>query len=87
MDCLIKAIGPGPNQIHAYPGHPELELAILRLAAMTKDARYPQFGNYLLSERGRKRPEFGDEPFFIHEPYQRRDLVPRPQMNGLRDVK
>ncbi|KYG48815.1 glycoside hydrolase family 127 protein [Acidomyces richmondensis BFW] len=52
VDLLVKIFGPGPNQIHGYPGHPEIELALLRLYRITKDKRHLDLATYFLSERG-----------------------------------
>lgn len=40
VDLLCKTFGPGPERKHGYPGHPEIELALLRLFERTKDIRH-----------------------------------------------
>lgn len=64
IDLLMSTFGPNLDQLHGYGGHPELELAMLRLYSATKDPRHLQFGGYLLEERGQKRADQGDETYF-----------------------
>lgn len=52
MDLLCETFGPGDNQKHGYPGHPEIELSLLRLSARTRTPRYAQLAKYFLEERG-----------------------------------
>jgi len=51
-DLLCQLFGPGPAQIHGYPGHPEIELALLRLYERTGERRYYNLASYFLTERG-----------------------------------
>lgn len=52
VDLLYRTFGPGPDQKHGYPGHPEIELALLRLYHVTKDAKHFELASYFLTERG-----------------------------------
>jgi DUF1680 family protein len=52
VDLLYKTFGPGEDQKHGYPGHPEIELALLRLHAVTEDPRHLALGQYFVEERG-----------------------------------
>ena len=59
-DCIsyfMSKIGPEPEKLHIYPGHPELELALYKLYQYTKKEKYLKFMEYLLLERG-KQPSF-----------------------------
>jgi len=77
MDCFIAHFGPGEDQAHGYPGHPELELAVLRLYAVTKDPKHLEFGRYLLEARGVSREDQGGESYFPHEAKPRHeDFLP-----------
>jgi len=51
-DLLCETFGPGNAQKHGYPGHPEIELALLRLSHRTGDGKYARLGAYFLEERG-----------------------------------
>ncbi len=57
---IMDKIGPGPGQLHAYPGHEELELALVKLYHLDGDRRYLDFAKYLIDERGRT-PKFYEE--------------------------
>ncbi|KAI9737325.1 MAG: hypothetical protein M1834_009478 [Cirrosporium novae-zelandiae] len=52
VDLLCKTFGPGPEQKHGYPGHPEIELALLRLYSYTRDPKHLALARYFLDERG-----------------------------------
>jgi DUF1680 family protein len=51
-DCIDAHFGPEANKLHGYPGHPELELALAKLADVTKEPRYSQLAKYMLDQRG-----------------------------------
>jgi DUF1680 family protein len=44
--------GPGIHQLHGYPGHPEIELALMRLYDVTQEPRYLALVKYFVEERG-----------------------------------
>ena len=73
VDLMMDTFGPGPNQLHGYSGHPELELAVSRLYHVTKDPRHLAFATYLLEARGTKAADMDGESYFIWEAKQRRD--------------
>ncbi len=52
VELLFKTFGPGKDQKHGYPGHPEIELALLRLHAKTGDPKHLELARYFLEERG-----------------------------------
>lgn len=58
-DHIHSVFGPGEAQIHGYPGHPEIELALMRLYEVTGNDNYLQLANYFIEERG-ARPHFYD---------------------------
>lgn len=87
MDCFIKSIGPGTDQLHGYPGHPEFELALLRLYGATGHSRFLEFARYLLSERGQKRDDLGGDSYFEWEAKERRhDLVIPRTLDSIHDL-
>lgn len=69
----MKAFGPGSDQRPGYPGHPELELAVLRLYAITKDPRHLRFAEHMLVARGTSPAALGNQEFFIWEAKERND--------------
>ncbi|KAF2093592.1 DUF1680-domain-containing protein [Rhizodiscina lignyota] len=52
VGLLHRTFGPSPDQIHGYPGHPEIELALLRLYKRTHNPEHLQLAHYFISERG-----------------------------------
>ncbi|OCF42272.1 hypothetical protein I317_03891 [Kwoniella heveanensis CBS 569] len=85
IDLLMKTFGPGKNQLHGYPGHPELELAVLRLYSETRDPRHYSFGHYLVAARGKREPSLGGKPFFVWEAEQRKDTFFHASMASIDD--
>jgi DUF1680 family protein len=58
----------------------------LRLHALTGDDAHLDFAKYLLSERGRKRPEYNNETFFEFEARQRDDLLVPHTLDSIHDI-
>ena len=88
VDLFIHTFGPNAGQLHGYPGHPELELAILRLYDVTGDRRHLDFAHYLLEARGARTVDMDDQSYFVWEAQERRDndnVVP-PTMDKLTDL-
>lgn len=61
VDLIDTKIGPGEDQLHGYPGHPELELALVRLYKATGEERYLKLCEYMINERGTSPHFFGEE--------------------------
>lgn len=53
---LHRTFGPGPAQLRGYPGHPEIELALLRLWKRTRDPSHLALARFFLHERGTSDP-------------------------------
>ncbi len=51
-DHIDHVFGPAENQLHGYPGHPEIELALMRLFDVTQEPRYLHLVNYFIEQRG-----------------------------------
>ena len=60
-DLLCHTFGSGPDQIKAYPGHPELELALVKLARASGESRYLDLAEFFVRERGCAPPYFAEE--------------------------
>ena len=58
-DHIDRTFGPRDDQIHGYPGHQEIELALVRLYRTTDERRYLTLAKYFLDQRG-QRPHFFD---------------------------
>lgn len=52
VSLIHKEFGPGPNQRKGYPGHPEIELALLRLYKSTGNQNAYDLARFFLEERG-----------------------------------
>ncbi|ATI87542.1 hypothetical protein CGA24_22760 [Salmonella enterica subsp. enterica] len=61
-DHIDSTFGPGENQLHGYPGHPEIELALMRLYEVTEQPRYMTLASYFIGQRGAQ-PHFYDEEY------------------------
>lgn len=51
-DMIGRTFGLGTDQIPAYCGHEEIELALLKLARATGEKRYAQQAAYFINQRG-----------------------------------
>ncbi len=60
IDYIMTVFGPEEGQRHGYDGHPEVELALVRLYHATGEERYLQLSKYFIDERG-KQPLFFDQ--------------------------
>jgi len=61
-DHIDATFGPGPAQLHGYPGHPEIELALMRLYEATGEPRYLALTRYFVEQRGTA-PHYYDEEY------------------------
>lgn len=52
VDLIASVFGRDTGQIAGYDGHPEIELALVRLYRLTKDAKHLQLARFFLQERG-----------------------------------
>ena len=53
-DHIDQTFGPGPDQKPGYPGHPEIELALVRLYHATGNERYLRLSKFFIDERGQQ---------------------------------
>ena len=58
-DHIDTVFGPREGQLHGYPGHPEIELALMRLYDVTEEPRYLNLVKYFIEARGTQ-PHFYD---------------------------
>ena len=59
-DCIDATFGPDADKKRGYPGHPELELALVKLGRVTGEQRYLDLAKFFVDERGRE-PKYFDQ--------------------------
>ncbi len=59
-DLICRVFGENEGQLKAYPGHQEIELALLKLYEVTGEEKYLKQAKFFLMERGR-------EPYILKE--------------------
>jgi DUF1680 family protein len=82
---LIRSVfGPGKDQRHGYPGHPEIELALARFYSATGNQNAYDLAQYFIEERGNPTGQDGSM-FFAQYHFFLRDVSMTCQW-GLREV-
>jgi DUF1680 family protein len=61
VDHIATTFGTGPGQKRGYPGHQEIELALVKLYRLTGDRRRLDLASYFIDERGREPHYFTEE--------------------------
>lgn len=64
-DLIDSLFGTKPGQLRAYCGHPEIELALVKLYGVTGEERYLDLSLYFVDERG-------SQPSYFVEEWERR---------------
>lgn len=54
VDLIASVYGPNPGQKRGYPGHEEIELALIKLHRVTQNPRHLELARYFIDERGRQ---------------------------------
>ena len=62
-DCIDATFGPEPGKKRGYPGHPELELALVKLGRVTGKQRYLDLAKFFVDIRGEDPKYFDEEAF------------------------
>ena len=66
-DYLTTVFGPEENKIHGYPGHQEIEIALLKLYDLSKKEEYLKLAEYFINTRGTNK--------FFEEEFEKRGKV------------
>lgn len=74
-DHIDHVFGPAEHQLQGYPGHPEIELALMRLFEVTEAPRYLALANYFVEQRG-------TQPYFYDIEYEKRGQTSHWQTYG-----
>jgi DUF1680 family protein len=69
-DHLATVFGAGSHQLPGYCGHPEIELALVRLYRLTQEQRYLDLSRFFVEQRGTK------PYYFDREAVERLDSTP-----------
>jgi uncharacterized protein len=72
IKLLMANFGPEDHQKHGYPGHPEIEIGLLRLYSITQDKKHLNFAKYFVQERGNPKGEDGKH-YYDWEAEQRKE--------------
>lgn len=60
VDLIESLFGNADGQMQGYPGHQELELALIRLYEVTDEVRYLELAQYFIDQRGQQ-PHYYDQ--------------------------
>ena len=77
LDLIASRVGKEEGKLHGYSGHPEIELALVRVYKATGEKKYLDFCEYLVNERG-------CEPNFFQQELEARGFI---NMWGGKDKK
>lgn len=83
VKLMSDTFGRRDGQIHGYPGHPEIELALLRLYSHTQDPSHLELARYFIEERGNPQGCEGRHFYDVEaeqrgeRPYERPNYYPR----------
>lgn len=65
-DLIDSKFGYEEGKIKGYPGHQEIELALIKLYSVTGEERYKDLAKYFIDERGK-------EPFYFDQEWEARN--------------
>ncbi|MBR1912193.1 MAG: glycoside hydrolase family 127 protein [Treponema sp.] len=85
-DLIAKTFGTEKGKIRGYPGHPEIELALIKLYNATKNKVYLDLASYFIDERGKTPNIFLEQmkaPGFKHIFYEFNNYDPRYSQSHL----
>lgn len=71
IDHIDTRFGPERDKLHGYPGHQELELALVKLYRVTGNETYLRLSKYFIDERGR-------QPLYFDIEEERNSRGPNP---------
>lgn len=60
-DLVCQTFGPEEGKIHGYPGHQEIELALVKLYRVTREKKYLDLAKYFIDLRGTGKNYFLEE--------------------------
>ena len=87
VGCFARVFRPNADQLHGYPGDPELELAVRRLYALTSDSEHLVFADHLLQSRGVARDDQDGRSYFPYEARRRSDPLFAINLTDIDDMR
>ncbi|CEI61286.1 hypothetical protein FVEN_g5992 [Fusarium venenatum] len=75
---IHRTFGSADNQLHGYPGHPEIELALFRLYQATGNQTAYDLSRYFIEERGNKTGQAGEHYFEWESKQRGQNIYQRP---------
>lgn len=66
-DHIYEVFGAGEGKLHGYPGHQEIEIALLKLYDVTDSKKYLELAQYFIDTRGTNR--------FFEEEFEKRGRI------------
>ncbi|SDR22174.1 hypothetical protein SAMN05443245_3669 [Paraburkholderia fungorum] len=75
VDHIDTVLGPEEGKLKGYPGHPEIELALMRLYEITNDPKHIELARYFVEQRG-------VSPHYYDEEYEKRGRTSHWDVHG-----
>jgi len=79
VDHIDSVLGPEAGKLHGYPGHPVIEMALMRLYAVTGDENHLRLAKYFVDQRGQRPLYFEEEDARNHNAFHWKDSYFRYQ--------
>lgn len=79
-DLICSIFGEGKKE--GIPGHPEIELALVRLYRTTGDKKYMELASYFIDTRGKK-AENGENKLIFNTPYHQSEKPVREERDAV----
>ena len=73
VDYIDSVLGAEPGKLHGYPGHPVIEMALMRLYAVTRDPKHLKLAKYFVDQRGQRPLYFQQEDERNHNAFYWKD--------------
>jgi len=78
-DHIDSVLGPEDGKLHGYPGHPVIEMALMRLYAVTGNPKHLNLARYFVDQRGQAPLFFEEEGELNHNDFYWKDSFFRYQ--------
>ena len=79
VDYIDTVLGPEDGKLHGYPGHPVIEMALMRLYDVTGDQKHLRLAKYFVDQRGQRPLYFEEEDQRNHNAFYWKDSYFRYQ--------